>query len=274
MGDCNDDPARLTWDLSPDVDIEGQSEVTLSFTSTAAMNNGQYYNQVRARYDPWWVSSDVYVWTPYTAPIDVGGGATKCGYDMDVFVTKDVTPTEAEPGVETEFTYTITIENTDSSTQYICRVEDLLPPDYVYVDNSAGEYPSNIDISEPDENWQSTPERWRLQWDNGSDEMPPLTSISAGSSKTQVFRALATPQSGVNYFNEVNAIHTRTLDDGACDDDESGYGTGQGGAGNSSQVEAPTVYDIQAVASDGTVLSRASFLESLGQVQILSWQEN
>ena len=262
--------------LSADEQIEGQSEVTLSFTATSALNNGQYYNQGRVRYDPWWVSGDVYVWTPYTAPIDVGGGTTKCGYDMDVFVTKDVEPPDAEPGVETEFTYTITIENTDTSTQYVCQIEDLLPPGYVYVDGSAGEYPSNIDISEPDKDWMSTPERWRLRWDDLDDEEegPPLTSISAGSSKTQVFRAKATPQSGVDYFNEVNAIHTRTLDDDECDDDEGGYGTGQGGAGNSSQVEAPTVYDIQAVASDGTVLSRVQLLESSGQVEILSWQEN
>ena len=48
-------------------------------------------------------------------------------------------------------------------------------------------------------------------------------------------------------------------------------GTGQGGAGNSSQVEVARLYDVAAVAADGTVLARIQSTDSTGKVDILTW---
>ena len=142
---------------------------------------------------------------------------------------------------------------------------------------SSGDYPSNIETAEPSLSWVSASERWKVTWNNGgADEHPPLISLASGETKTQVFRALATPEAGVDYFNEVNAIWQVYESDDECEYADlytaEGGGTGQGGTGNSSRVTMAKLYDIQAVAADGTILSRILFTESTG-IDILSWQE-
>ena len=231
---CGEYGYRLTWDLSPYLQVAPGETLTLTFDATGALPDGTYYNQVRTRYDPWWVSPDVYIWTPYTAEVTVGTGDPKCGFDMDgVLVTKTVDPVDAVPGVETEFEYTISIENVSTSTRQVCDIEDLLPPTYTYVAGSSGDYPSNIETSEPSLSWQSASERWKVTWNNGGeDEHPPLISLASGEIKTQMFRALATPETGLNYFNEVNVIWQVYQSDDECEYDDlytaEGGGTGQG----------------------------------------------
>ena len=270
VGDCNDDPARLTWTFSPDIQVDGQQSVTLTFVVHAAFDDGTYYNQANAKYDPWWDSSPVVVWTPYTAEYTAGTGTPKCGNDLDVLVTKDVVPQSAVPGVQTEFTYTVTLENTSATDRYICEIEDLLPPEYTYVLGSSGDYPSNIDTLDPDEKWVSTPERWRLEWGDGSATTTPLVTLTPGETRTQVFRATATVEPGINYYNEIQAGYALSLEPGGgCLDS----GTGKGGAAGQSSVATPSLYDIQAVASDGSIRSRIVFYESSGDIDILSWQE-
>ena len=271
---CGQGSYSLTWDLSQYVQVTQGQELTLSFQATAQLADGAYYNQARVRYDPWWNSPDIHVWTPHTAEVTVGTGTPKCGSGMDLLVTKPVDPPDAPPWVETEFTYTITIENTTSETRYVCQIEDLLPPDFTYVAGSSGDYPANIDTSEPSLSWRPTWQRWRLQWNNGGGAAAPLTDVAPGATKTQVIRAMATLESGVNYFNEVNVSYATSGGSQACNNNEGvGSGTGQGQAGNSSSVEAPPVYDIAAVAEDGSIQARIVFWKSDGVVEILSWQE-
>jgi len=125
--DCGQNSTSIVWDLVPDVQITAQQELTLTFQSNATLPNGTYYNQAKITYDPWWVSPDVEIYTPYTVPITVGTGTPNCGYAVGVVTTKDASPQEAPPG-PTTFTYTVSLENWDSSTRYLCTITDLLPP--------------------------------------------------------------------------------------------------------------------------------------------------
>ena len=42
VGDCNDDPSRLTWTFSSDIQVDGQQSVTLTFVTHAAFDDGTY----------------------------------------------------------------------------------------------------------------------------------------------------------------------------------------------------------------------------------------
>ena len=153
-------------------------------------------------YQPSWDTSPIDVYTPYTAPVTVGAGSPKCGHNLGVRVTKTVEPPEAQPGVETEFTYTITVENTTAVDRPLHEIEDLLPPGFVYlIDSSSG-----ITTSNPSEELDPNLLRWRLVWGDAATE-PTLTTIPAGQSKTQVFRARASVDSGLTYLNEVRVAY-------------------------------------------------------------------
>ena len=82
---------------------------------------------------------------------------------------------------------------------------------------------------------------------------------------------------GKNYFNEVWSVFSHNNGEEDCKDaikgDGSNWGNGQGGASNSSSVLVAPMYDIQAIAADGSVLSRVLFWEDAGEIEILSWQE-
>ena len=44
------------------------------FQATASLPSGTYYNQVEAKYDPWWSVFDTKTRSSQTAPVTVGGG--------------------------------------------------------------------------------------------------------------------------------------------------------------------------------------------------------
>ena len=270
--DCGQNSDSIVWDLSPFAQVAALQEVTLTFQADANLPNGTYYNQAKVRYDPWWVSPDVEVYTPFTAPITVGTGSPKCAYDASIFVTKTVSPENAPPG-PTTFTYTISIENWNSSIRYVCTITDLLPPTLSYVSSSS----SGITSANPTETWDSVAERWELDWRNPGEKPPPLTSVASGQTKTQTLQATAVVESGKNYFNEVWSVFSHNNGEEDCKDaikgDGSNWGNGQGGASNSSSVLVAPMYDIQAIAADGSVLSRVLFWEDAGEIEILSWQE-
>ena len=272
---CGSVPDKLFWNITPSVDIDGGEELRLTLQATASLSDGTYYNQASLRYDPWWTSDPVEIYSPYTASVTVGTGDPKCGYDLQVLVTQDVEPESPTPGEPTEFTYTITVENvTASDTIYVCKIDDLLPPTFTYVTNSTGEYSGNIWTQEPEEEWQSASERWNLRYADGTDSaLEPLDSIDPGQSKTQKFRASATPQSGVNYYNEVEVTWSKLLVGGKCNLSGGNGGVSYDGVGDASYVDPPTTYDIQAIAPDGTVQSRIVFYEADGKIVILSWEE-
>ena len=273
---CGSSPRALFWNTQPDnVTIGPGQQLTLTFQAIGSLPNGTYYNQASLRYDPWWPSPDVYVYTPYTAEVTVGSGSPKCGYDLQVLVTQEVDPAEPPPDVPTEFTHTISVENVSLDTRYVCKIEDLLPPRYVYVADSSADYVGNIRTLIPFETWESGLERWNLRWSDGSDSsLEPLASLAPGETRTQIFRASATPESGMNYYNEVNVTWASSLTGGGkCKNGQGDGGTTYAGAGESSSVDAPAVYDISSTAADGAVRSRIVFYEVAGQVEILSWQQ-
>ena len=272
---CGSAPEKLFWNIPTAVEIDPGQELTLTFQATANLPDGTYLNQASLRYDPWWTSPRVDVFTPYTAEVTVGSGGPKCGYDLHLLLTQDVVPKSPTPGVPTEFTYTITAENVMSSdTAYVCKMEDLLPPAFTYVTNSTGDYPSNIWTLEPEEKWQSASERWKLRWADGPDAaLQPLQSIPAGQSKTQVFRALATPESGVNYFNEVEVVWSKSIVGPNCNLAPGSGGTSYNGPGDATFVDAPTNFDVQAAAADATVQARLVHYKSNGEIEVVSWQK-
>ncbi len=274
---CGSVPGRLEGRLNGQgISAGSGQELTLTFQATATLSDGTYYNQAVVQYDPWWIGNDVNVYTPYTSEITVGTGTSKCGYNLQVLVTQEVDPETPPVGVPTEFTYTITVENVSASNIYVCKVEDQLPPTFTYVSGSSGEYPSNIITAEPQLSWETERERWNLRWADGPDDndLLPLDSISAGGTKSQVFRASTTPVAGADYFNEINVIWSTGLTgEGKCDTDPGASGTSYSGAGNASYVNPPTLYDIQAIAPDGTIQSRVVFYQTDGQIDIISWQE-
>ena len=148
---CGSTPDDLWWNLSgDDVSLADGQQLTLTFQAAGTLPDGVYYNQAQIRYDPWWTAPDQYIYTPYIAEVTVGAGGQKCGYEMEIAVSQAVTPETPSPGVPTEFTYTITVENVSASTRYVCKVEDLLPPTFTYDVLSAGDYPSNVRTVEPE----------------------------------------------------------------------------------------------------------------------------
>ncbi len=195
---CGNTAYTLDWSLPPNVDIQAGEKLTLSFNASGTLPDGAYFNQVQVSYRAWWDASLIDVYTPYAAPVIVGTANPKCGHNLGIRVDKNVEPPEALPGVETEFTYTITVENTTAVDLPVHQIEDLLPPGFIYVVGSS----SDITASDPSEELDPNLLRWRLVWGDAATE-PPLTTIPAGQSKTQVFKARGNVGSGLTYLNEV-----------------------------------------------------------------------
>lgn len=275
---CGSKPYSLNWNVSPEnVTIEPGQQRTLTFQATASLPNGTYYNQALVRYIPWWSMDTVDVYSPYSAPVVAGSGTPYCGYDLNLMLSKSVEPPIGNPGVPQEFTYTITATNTSSTTRYVCKLDDDLPPTFTYVAGSSADYPSNMELSEPDLIWDPISERWTAEWarwthGQGSD-IDPLASLAPGGTRTQVFRASTTPQPGTNYYNEANATWSNALVGGHCKQGTGDSGTTNSGAGEASQVQGTALYDIIAMSTDGTVQARIQYYEASGQIQIISWQE-
>ena len=58
-------PDKLFWNITPSVDIDGGEELRLTLQATASLSDGTYYNQASLRYDPWWTSDPVEIYSPY-----------------------------------------------------------------------------------------------------------------------------------------------------------------------------------------------------------------
>ena len=141
---CGSTPYELRWNVQPEsVMIASGQQLSLVFQTTGILTDGTYYNQASVRYDPWWVSPDVFVYTPFSAEIAAGFGTTKCGHNLQVLVTQSVDPSAPTPGVQTVFTYTVSVANVSPDVRYVCKIENLLPPSFVYDPGSTGDYPSN-----------------------------------------------------------------------------------------------------------------------------------
>ena len=260
---------EILWTLFPKVQIQPQAEMTLTFQATASVPDGTYYNQVEVKYDPWWTTDDVKTRSPQTAPITVGTGTPLCMHGSSLKITQTVDPQEAAPGVETEFTYTITLENVSPVTLWTCKVKDWLPPTFTYVTGSTS---GAIDREPEEVKWKADEGRWEIKWDR--DQYPAngfayMFTIGSGQSKSFSFKALATLEAGMIYYNEVKEVKASQVS--TCDDNDVKT---LGGTDPNSAVIAKGTYDISAVAADGTVLARVILSSLNGTVDILSWQEN
>ena len=262
---------EFKWILSPAVQIGSQEEKTLTFQATATLPDGTYYNQVEAKYDPWWtpINIDTKTRSSQTAPVTVGSGATICINGAELRVTQTVIPQEVAPGVETVFTHTITMENISPVTLWTCRVKDWLPPTFTYV---TGFTAGAIDREPKDVKWKADEGRYEAKWDR--DQYPEnnddfMFSIDSGVTKSFSFKTLGTVEQGMIYYNEIKEV--KYNDVANCDEAPKALGgtNFSGGA-----TFATGIYDVQAVAADGTVKARAVLSSLNGTVEILSWQEN
>ena len=263
----NGDQYELKWTFGPRVLIQSQEELTLTFQVDATLPDGTYYNQGQAKYRPSWdLGNDVKTYSPNEAGITVGTGTPKCSHVGEVLVTKVADVQETDPGVETTVTYTVTFENTSPVTMWLCDFSDYLPPGFDY---EWGSYTGDIDRDPHLIHWEEDEQRNRPHWkkdqypENGSLHMFP---ISAGVTKSFTFEALATLEQGITYFNETDA---KFSDNSACE----GGTKARGGTTASASTSAKTLYDVQAVAADGTVKARVQLTSLAGVVDILSWQE-
>ena len=91
--------------------------------------------------------------------------------------------------------------------------------------------------------------------------------MNPGETKSFTFRTRATLEQGVTYHNEVKEV--KYSYESTCEADTKT----RGGTDPSSSIATPGMYDITAVAADGTVLARVQLSAVDDVAAILSWQE-
>ena len=206
-------------------------------------------------------------YSPSEAGVTVGSGSPDCSYGSgEIQLSKVVDLQHIEVGVPTTLTYTVTLQNPSPDPMYLCEINDWLPPDHDFV---WGSVTGDIDRDPKEVEWQDEESRYRAQWEKGDwpeNSGSYMISVGGGLSKSFSFQVSATVEQGVNYFNEIGAIFA---DNSGC----SNTNTTQGGASGTAKTASLTLYDIAAVAADGTVKARVTVSSLDGAVSILSWQE-
>ncbi|MFC1926912.1 hypothetical protein ACFLWV_04095 [Chloroflexota bacterium] len=170
-------------------------------------------------------------------------------------VAKSVEPESAPVGQPTTFTYTIYIENVGTSEIHLAEVRDWLPPNFVYEIGTS----SGVTTAEPTETWvfDEVIEQWK--WELVWDFSPPLPSVAAEETVTQVFQATGTLDEDI-YWN--TAWVSASPDS-----------VGEIGSGSSAPIGGgipPYVYDITS-AVGGTTISACVMITDTG-VSVRSWQ--
>lgn len=178
---------QLTWDLgSIQVEVQSGQSVSLAFQAGASLTDGTYCNEA------WVEPGGTQTSSGKTAPVLVGAAqAGLCGGAVAI-VTKTVSPALVAPNTDTNYSYTISIENGGTLDLNVSNVEDRLPPGFLYVPGS-----TTGDLTADDPSitlWQG---RQRLQWG-----FTPQQSIPPGETRTLAFYAGAAVGPG-DYWNEV-----------------------------------------------------------------------
>ena len=249
--------------------IQSQEELTLTFQATGSLPNGTYYNQAELEYDPSWDQDENFTYSPNEAAVTVGTGTPECSNLAKVLLTKVVDTLVVDAGEPTTLTYTVTFENTVAFPMWLCEVSDWLPPGFDY--DLFGFVPTGDINRHPHAlHWEEDEQRYRAhwkkdQWPENSEDY--ILAIGAGVTKSFSFEVTATLEQGINYFNEIDAKFSNKSD---CDDPTATLGGASGGA----STAANTLYDVAAVAADGTVKARVVLSSLNGTIDILSWQEN
>ncbi|MEE8471655.1 MAG: hypothetical protein V3S82_00645 [Dehalococcoidia bacterium] len=123
-----------------------------------------------------------------TVNITVAQMNSGSGPEDPVAVALVVTPDSASVGVETTFTYTMTIRNMSAESEEIISIGDYLPPGFSYVPGSSG------GIATDDPFISIGPDGGeRLRW-----SLSPFVSVTSGEERDQTFDAVATLAGGTH----------------------------------------------------------------------------
>ena len=108
-----------------------------------------------------------------------------------------VSPTSAQPGTLTSFTYTVTVENMDEEPEGLRKIHDMLPPDFSYkAGTSTGVTTDDPSITVHTGDEDSPPVQ-QLTWNLATLKI----TLQPGATTTVSFVAEATAVQG-NYCNE------------------------------------------------------------------------
>ena len=263
---CAGESQELKW-KNLAITLAPQKERTLTFQVSASLPEGTHYNYVEAEYRPWWSTGKITTRAPYSAGVTVGSGTPICGFEMGIEITQSVSPQEADAGVQTDFDYTITFKNVSPQALWMCEVKDWIPPTFTYV---SGYVTGDIDRDPQEVKWKDKEARYELKWKR--DQWPEnngdyIFTMNPGETKSFTFRTRATLEQGVTYHNEVKEV--KYSYESTCEADTKT----RGGTDPSSSIATPGMYDITAVAADGTVLARVQLSAVDDVAAILSWQE-
>jgi uncharacterized repeat protein (TIGR01451 family) len=178
---------ELTWNLSSlQITLQPGESAVLVFQADASVAEGNYCNTA------WAEPGGEKTSTGATALVAVGEPPTNLCPGQAATVTKTVQPAIVPADTPTDYTYTITIENTGASAVTLERVRDLLPEGFLYTAGSTG---GTVTSEDPAMTMQQG--RQRLTWD-----FNPEPSIAPGVTETIVFTVNAQATAG-EYWNEV-----------------------------------------------------------------------
>lgn len=177
---------KLTWNLSPNPNLDPGERVDLSFSAIATVDEGNYCNTAWA--DPGGTKTG----TGPTARIMVGSPTASTCPGEAAGVTKTVVPNVVPANAETDYAYIISIENTGTNGLSVSKVRDLLPEGFSY---AVGSVSGDITLDEPNSTMHQG--RERLDWN-----LSPPVVISSGQTATLGFDADAIVVAG-DYPNEV-----------------------------------------------------------------------
>ncbi len=175
-------------------------------------------------------------------------------------------PQIIQPGVETDIEYTVHMTNVDGETLSIEKIQNWLPPQFTYTDNST----SGITEFNPVEILVNgnNQERWLLEWTY--DELPGGTiSIASAETLTLTFWAWASKDVSGTYYSEAFALvdkppPTILRKIGVTEEE---YVTNY--TWNTAAVVVPN-YDSSADAGDATIDANLAIVP--GGVAFVSWQ--
>ncbi|HLF05297.1 MAG TPA: hypothetical protein VI855_08785 [Dehalococcoidia bacterium] len=206
-----EDPSRtqLIWDLEDlDIHILSGEMLELQFGAQANVAEGNYCNE--AWTEPGYKDHDNDdddgdddddegrgAGTDMTAGVKVGSPVEQLCPGEAVYITTTVDPAITASGDPQEFTYTVELENVGNTTLHIARINDILPPGFSYVLDSAGDI-LNQDPVISDFNGGSSN---HLEW-SGAFASAANLELEAGETVTLSFQASGTPTLD-NYTNEV-----------------------------------------------------------------------
>ncbi len=178
---------ELVWNLAPlHITLQPGEQVMLTFQAQATPVQGNYCNKA------WAEPGGELTSTGLTARITVGlPASTLCPGEVAT-VQKAVQPSIAAGGVQTTFTYTVTLNNIGTQGLSLSKLRDSLPPGFLYV---AGSTSGNLTTANPNTTMQQG--RQRLDWN-----FSPEYTLGAGQARTLSFQARAQVAAGY-YWNEV-----------------------------------------------------------------------